>query len=111
MIYQVNTLGGAIGDPAFERAACYAHRGYGFLSELQTYWQTPARAPALLQAFDDVQRLFADSGIRAQYVNYCNTGFECWETAYYGANYARLQAVKRRIDPDDVIRHPQSVRL
>jgi len=45
-------------------------------------------------------------------VNYPDAALEDWQTAYYGArNYPRLQAVKAKYDPDDRIRHPQSVEL
>ena len=41
------------------------------------------------------------------------TGFSLqnWEQAYYGSAYERLQEIKRRHDPENLIRHPQSVQL
>jgi len=110
MIYQVNTLGGNIANKDFEAASAYPHRSKKFVSELQTYWEQPGQAEKLTQAFADVQNVFASNGIIAQYCNYPYLGFTNWQQAYYGDNYARLQAVKNMYDPDNLIRHEQSVR-
>lgn len=110
MIYQVNTLGGNISNPDFAAVSCYPHRSYRFLAELQAYWRNPAKEGKVTEAFRQIQNLFWKNGVRAQYVNYCSLDFEDWEHAYYGNNYARLQAVKKKYDPGNVIRHPQSLR-
>ncbi|KAJ1324774.1 fumiquinazoline A oxidase [Microdochium nivale] len=39
---------------------------------------------------------------KAAYINYIDGFVPKWEEAYYGANYARLQAVKTRWDPDNM---------
>lgn len=109
LIYQVNTLGGKINDPAFENASCYAHRALPYLSELQAYWEKPERAEKLISEFETIQGLFFDNGIKAQYVNYPDLHFKDWQTAYYGDNYAKLQEIKKRYDPENKFRHEQSV--
>lgn len=111
MIYQVNTLGGKIKDPAFEHASCYPHRAHDFVSELQAYSTTPAQHERTAHITTEVLKLTEQNGISTQYVNYCSLEFSDWEHAYYGDNYSRLQAIKRKYDPDDIIRHPQSIRL
>lgn len=109
MIYQVNTLGGKIGNAVAEENAAYPHRAYTYLSELQTYWEQPSQADKLLQRFEEVQHLFKAAGINTQYRNYPDINFSDWQHAYYGDNYKRLQAVKAKYDPDNLIRHAQSV--
>jgi hypothetical protein len=63
----------------------------------------------LPQAFNGVQKLLLQSGVTAHYVNYPSLGFADWQHAYYGDNYARLTAVKRKYDPGDLFRFEQSV--
>lgn len=110
LIYQINTVGGRIDDPARSAVSCYPHRRFGFISELQAYWQRPEQQADLMQVSTQIQERIRAAGIQAQYVNYCSRDFPQWWLAYYGDNYARLQAVKRHYDPDDCIRYPQSVR-
>ncbi|MFT5779697.1 MAG: hypothetical protein ACI837_002656, partial [Crocinitomicaceae bacterium] len=112
LIYQINTLGGAINSSSYEKQSSYAHRGYEYLSELQSYWSEgkDQQRNQLLKAFKKIQDLFYENGNRAQYRNYPNIDFKEWDTAYYGDNYERLQGLKNKYDPDNTIRHEQSVR-
>lgn len=112
LIYQINTLGGAIDSADFEQKSCYPHRAEPYLSELQAYWDEGQNAEPLLSAFAEIQDILFDNGIRKQYRNYPNLAFKDWETAYYGAeNYLRLQKVKRTYDPNDVFSNGQTVKL
>ncbi|MCE9609600.1 MAG: FAD-binding oxidoreductase [Chthoniobacter sp.] len=109
MIFQVNTLGGAI---ASGPAGAYPHREFGYLGEQQAFWENPAHGPARIAAAGRIRGHLAAAGIRRHYVNYPDLAFADWPTAYYGAeNYRRLQALKLRYDPHNRIRHPQSVSL
>jgi FAD/FMN-containing dehydrogenase len=110
MMFQVNTMGGKINDSALASQSAYAHRSFGFLSELQAYWDAPAQEAALAKVSKEVLQTVRANGVRAQYINYCSLEFSEWESAYYGDNYVRLQAVKRKYDPENNIRHPHSVR-
>lgn len=109
MIYQINTLGGAIDDHQFGERSCYPHRALPFLSELQAYWERPAQEAELLAAFESIQSLIRGQGISAQYRNYPDINFPNWQEAYYGGNYSKLQAAKRRFDPRNRFQHPQSI--
>jgi FAD/FMN-containing dehydrogenase len=109
LIFQVNTLGGAIMNG---EDGAYPHRAFPYLGEQQAYWDVPAQAAARIAAIQRVGGHLARAGIDRHYANYPDLNFHDWPTAYYGAeNYARLQNVKREYDPENRVRHPQSVRL
>lgn len=113
MIYQINTLGGAINDDIHEQKSSYPHRNYLFLSELQSYWEEgqTTKRDRYLKEFEAIQELFYQNGNRAQYRNYPSIGFKEWENSYFGENYPRLQRIKRKYDKDNTIRHDQSIRI
>jgi hypothetical protein len=95
---------------AFEEASCYPHRQLPYLGELQAYWDQESQEQRLVTAFENIQTLFRNSGITAHYRNYPDINFKDWETAYYGENYSRLQAVKSKYDADDLFHYPQSIK-
>ncbi len=111
MIYAVNTLGGKIKDAEAEKKSAFAHREYNFISELQTYWKKEEQEKKILASFNETRKLFTSNGITAEYINYPDINLENWEKSYYGKNYQRLQEVKRKYDPENLIRYEQSVRL
>lgn len=111
MIYQLGTIGGKIADPEFEKGSCFPHRAKPFLSELQIYWDKAGGGEKQLARFHEVQRVVAEHGMNDHYVNYANADFKDYGNAYYGDNYARLQQVKKKYDPENIFRHAQSVAL
>jgi hypothetical protein len=110
MIYQVNTLGGNIRRSAFAQGSAFPHRECLYFSELQTYWEQPSQEKRLLERFEQVQDIFRQGGIRAQYRNYPDIRLPGWETAYYGEQYAKLQRIKSIYDPHNLFRYEQSIR-
>lgn len=111
MIYQVNTLGGKINDATLEQQSAYPHRDKNYLSELQTYWEQASLEEKMIEAFEEVQQIFYSHGIKSQYRNYPDLNFKEWESAYYGKNYARLQKVKSKYDPQNRFSFQQSIKL
>ena len=107
LIFQVNTLGGAI---ARGPEGAYPHRHCPWLGEWQAYWERESRREPLLAAAARLRGHLAAAGIRRHYANYPDLAFKEWADAYYGASLERLRAVKRRLDPADRIRHPQSIK-
>jgi FAD/FMN-containing dehydrogenase len=110
LVFQINTMGGAIAREKTEGA--YPHRAWPYLGEAQAYWESAFRASGLRAAIGRIRDHIAQAGITRHYANYPDLAFQDWPTAYYGReNYQRLQALKQRYDPEDRVRHPQSVRL
>ena len=110
MIYQVNTLGGNIQNAEAEKVSAFPHRAFTYFSELQTYWDLPRQEAPLLEKFQQVQMMFIDKGIKTQYRNYPDIKFKDWEEMYYGVSHLRLQQIKNKYDPENIIRHEQSIK-
>ncbi len=109
LIFQINTLGGAISSDV---EGAYPHRAFPYLGESQAYWESPSHAAALQEAAGRMRDHIAQAGVTRHYANYPDLAFTDWPTAYYGGeNYPRLQQLKQRYDPENRIRHPQSVHL
>lgn len=110
------TLGGAVGDIA-PAATAFPHRQA--LSEVQYlgFWNGPsaekeaANLEWLRGMYADVAPRLALGGAGC-YVNYADDDLaeSEWPELYFGANYPRLQAVKRALDPADFFRGRQTVR-
>jgi FAD/FMN-containing dehydrogenase len=109
LIFQINTLGGAIADASKIDTAAYPHRMLPYLGELQSYWDDEAQEPKYVAAFDGIMRKLSAMGIKRHYGNYPCLEIANWKEAYYGANYQRLQKLKALYDPQNLIRHAQSV--
>jgi FAD/FMN-containing dehydrogenase len=109
-ILAFEALGGAVQDIAPD-ATAFPHRRSLFLLQYQTYWNRPAAAAG---AFSWVRRAFADIDpytARASYRNYSDLDLSDWPQRYFAANYPRLQRIKAALDPRNLFRFPQSIRL
>jgi len=108
-ILEFDTVGGAVGDVA-AHATAYPHRGMTYLLQYQTEWKGDAHADAALawvrSAFDAIDPHTAMKSYR----NYSDLDLQDWQRRYFDGNYARLQAIKSRLDPDDRFRYPQSIK-
>ena len=107
----MDLMGGAIARVAPD-ATAFVHRGALFSA--QYYVQAPVGVADAVVA----QARGAVSGARAAmaawssgeaYQNYLDPNLADWQSAYYGANYARLVQVKAAYDPAQVFRPAQGI--
>ena len=108
-ILQINTLGGEIQNAHAEKNSSFPHRAYSYVSELQTYWDNEKEGRQQILKFEMIQQMFNEMGINAQYCNYPDINFKNSNSLYYGKNYRKLQKIKNKYDPDNLIRHEQSI--
>ncbi|MFT5632528.1 MAG: hypothetical protein ACI9SQ_000234 [Rubritalea sp.] len=102
IIFQINTLGGAINSPNIESA--YPHRAYPFLGELQSYWQSPAQKAKLMPAVNHIRQLL--NHIPHHYANYPDPDLKNPATAYYAGSLKKLREIKQKLDPEDFFSAP-----
>ncbi|MEU6237363.1 FAD-binding oxidoreductase [Kitasatospora sp. NPDC047058] len=103
--------GGAINRVRPQDTA-FVHRGAEYLVSLDTSWQEgddPGTVAANLAWLAELDRLIAPHTAGGAYLNFTDPDLPDWRHAYYGANYPRLVATKRRHDPDGLFRFPQSI--
>jgi len=106
-----DALGGAVGRVSPD-ATAFPHRSALGVMQFIVSWSASAAgiepaALAWLRSFYAAVRAQAGT---AAYANYADPDLPDWPQAYYGANYARLQQVKRAYDPKDLFAFPQSIR-
>ena len=85
-------------------ATAYVGRDARFVVNVHARWETPADDDACVswaRAFYQASAPFASGGA---YVNFMTGDEAARVPAAYGENYARLVALKRRFDPDNVFR-------
>lgn len=108
-LVQLFPFGGAIAaiDPA---ATAFVHRRALFDLQYQAYWSDPAHEAAHIDWIRSF-RLAMLPYMSGAYVNYIDADDVDWAVAYYGANLARLEAVKAAYDSDNLFNGPQSIPL
>ena len=98
---QLDALGGAVNRVA-AGATAFVHREQRLHCAYLSFWGASDPAPmaaACAQWVRDTQALLAPFASGHAFQNYIDPELAGWDDAYYGANLARLQAVKRRYDP------------
>jgi FAD/FMN-containing dehydrogenase len=104
-------MGGKINDRSPTDMA-FVHRGYSMISSVELEWTASDSAEVLaknqqwLTRFHDRMERYTSSYC---YQNFIDPSQRDYLHAYYGENLPRLQAAKRKYDPTDVFRYPQSI--
>ena len=103
-----DAYGGAITSVAAD-ATAFAHRTALYSVQYGSTWSDPNDTPQRLADMRDLYAAMRPYVSGAAYVNYCDLDLTDWQNAYWGANLARLKAIKSAFDPDNIFRHAQSV--
>jgi FAD/FMN-containing dehydrogenase len=105
----IGQLGGATSRVALDSTA-YPHRNVNFVMNVHTRWREPADER---RSIDWARQLFAETAPHATggvYVNFMPEDEIDRVSSAYGANYARLAALKAKYDPGNLFRLNQNVR-
>jgi FAD/FMN-containing dehydrogenase len=105
--------GGAINDHAADETA-FVHRKGDWLMVVGLYWwwDDEFNRPLMKRAHAWQEGLYAEllpATVGGSYQNFTDPSLTKWQDAYYGANYPRLQKVKKTVDPSDAFRFTQGI--
>ena len=106
---QFDAYGGAIADQASD-ATAFVHRN-AFCSAQYSIYYDSGDGSASRSWVRETHEAMAPFSNGESYQNYVDADLDDWAPAYYGSNLARLQSVKRAVDPDNVFTFPQSIPL
>jgi FAD/FMN-containing dehydrogenase len=104
----IGQLGGATGRVALD-ATAFPHRDANFVMNVHTRWREPADER---RSIEWARQLFAETAPHATggvYVNFMPEDEIDRVSSAYGANYARLAALKAKYDPGNLFRLNQNV--
>jgi FAD/FMN-containing dehydrogenase len=91
-------------------AMAWGHRDAKYVLNVHGRWDTPSdddKVIAWTRAFFKASQPFASGGA---YVNFMTEDESGRVENAYGANFARLQAIKRKYDPENVFHHNQNIK-
>ncbi|HEX8982681.1 MAG TPA: FAD-binding oxidoreductase [Ktedonobacterales bacterium] len=93
-----------------EHASAYSHRQAPFLININAMWTDPAESEAQIAWARDFWAAMQPFSAGGVYVNFLsNEGEDRVKAAYGEVAYARLAALKRAFDPDNVFRLNQNI--
>jgi FAD/FMN-containing dehydrogenase len=104
-----DAYGGAVFDVAPDASAFPRRAGTLYCIQYFSQWGSAASTPTRLTRMRDLYASMRPFVTGAAYVNYCDLDLTDYGNAYWGGNFARLKQIKSAYDPDNVLRHAQSV--
>ena len=106
-----DALGGAV-NRVKPGATAFVHRDALFSAQYTTDWANGAASAGISNQYTWLGKYWSSMRAHASgqaYQNYVDPALPNWQQAYYGANLARLQAVKQKYDPTRLFTFPQAV--
>ncbi|HEX9040082.1 MAG TPA: FAD-binding oxidoreductase [Trebonia sp.] len=106
-----DALGGAV-NRVKPGATAFVHRNALFSAQYTTGWTVGAGAAGINNQHTWLRKYWASMRPYASgqaYQNYIDPDLPNWRQAYYGANYPRLAAIKRKYDPAGLFTFPQAI--
>lgn len=99
--------GGAISRVPSHKTAFYWRRPL-FYTEWTASWENKSQKAMNLATVERVRQQMKPY-VTGSYVNVPDQNIENFGEAYYGSNFARLQKVKAKYDPENLFHFPQSI--
>jgi FAD/FMN-containing dehydrogenase len=106
-----DALGGAVNRVA-PGATAFVHRNALFSAQYTTDWTAGAGSLGISNQQTWLRKYWSSMRRHASgqaYQNYADPELPGWQQAYYGGNYAKLVAIKKKYDPDRLFTFPQAI--
>jgi hypothetical protein len=107
--FVIEPYGGKINTIA-KGATAFIHRDVRMNCFFGLFWRTPEEREPYERFLDDYMILLNSFGDGRSYQNYPRRQQKDYATAYWGAYYSSLVAIKNKYDPDNVFRYQQSIK-
>jgi FAD/FMN-containing dehydrogenase len=105
----LDPYGGALNRVAAD-ATAFVHRDQLFSAQMLAYWGSAGGGSTASAWLNSLHASLGPFTSGQAYQNYIDPGLAGWQEAYYATNLARLRAIKRTWDPDQVFRFRQGIR-